>query len=419
MSTATNNPNPLNSGSPGTQQAHSSADPETAMNQLLMKQHDAPKSPFGTLASGASGYVQFKGRPGALELIIDTEAPLLSILEDLQQTLLANRAMLQHVTSLKLNFGMREVDKLQYGEIQRVVMAHHLKITGLILQPEALSSFLEGEFGIPVQIQLPVATSAPRVEKMAQASAQTDTHPTPVDVLRQNVAQVAPGASSVSEGSTSPQRRTVAGGIGPSPAPMIYTPDAMPSLDPLPALPPLDETPQPGYPARTPAQATRPATSASRLSQPSQPSQPMPHSAVAATHPPAPLASSAPSGGGSVQRAVHKVMRTCRAGTSLQFDGDVVIFGDLNAGAEVKASGDIIVLGALLGVAHAGCQGDTSARIYASDLSPTQLRVAHQIAIAPPSEASRQRSRLFFDMAFLNDEQQIEVKSVEAGRVPG
>ncbi|TNE43705.1 MAG: hypothetical protein EP343_33305 [Deltaproteobacteria bacterium] len=111
-------------------------------------------------------------------------------------------------------------------------------------------------------------------------------------------------------------------------------------------------------------------------------------------------------------------MRNCRSGTSLSFEGDVVIFGDLNAGAEVKATGDIIVLGSLLGVAHAGCKGDTEARIFANDLSPTQLRLAHQIAIAPPSTASKQRARMTLEMAYLNHEEQIEVKNVDAGRIP-
>jgi septum site-determining protein MinC len=52
----------------------------------------------------------------------------------------------------------------------------------------------------------------------------------------------------------------------------------------------------------------------------------------------------------------------------------------VNPGAELTASGDIVVFGALRGVAHAGAQGDASARVHAIELAPTQLRIATCIA---------------------------------------
>jgi len=48
----------------------------------------------------------------------------------------------------------------------------------------------------------------------------------------------------------------------------------------------------------------------------------------------------------------------------------------VNPGAEIVAGGDILVFGMLRGVAHAGAQGNADARIYAVELSPTQLRIA-------------------------------------------
>jgi septum site-determining protein MinC len=54
--------------------------------------------------------------------------------------------------------------------------------------------------------------------------------------------------------------------------------------------------------------------------------------------------------------------------------------GDVNPGAELVASGDIVVFGALRGVAHAGAQGDRSARVIALEFAPTQLRIATAIA---------------------------------------
>lgn len=77
------------------------------------------------------------------------------------------------------------------------------------------------------------------------------------------------------------------------------------------------------------------------------------------------------------------IKRTLRSGFSLQFPGHVVVFGDVNPGAEIIAKGDILVWGRLRGVVHAGADGDEDACVCALDLSPTQLRIAGQIAVAP------------------------------------
>ncbi len=71
---------------------------------------------------------------------------------------------------------------------------------------------------------------------------------------------------------------------------------------------------------------------------------------------------------------------TLRGGQSLANVGHIVVVGDVNPGAELVAGGDIVVFGALRGVAHAGAQGDRSARVYALVLEPTQLRIATTIA---------------------------------------
>ena len=71
---------------------------------------------------------------------------------------------------------------------------------------------------------------------------------------------------------------------------------------------------------------------------------------------------------------------TLRGGQALHNLGNIVVIGDVNPGAELVASGDIVVFGALRGVAHAGAQGDRSARVIALELAPTQLRIATAIA---------------------------------------
>jgi septum site-determining protein MinC len=77
------------------------------------------------------------------------------------------------------------------------------------------------------------------------------------------------------------------------------------------------------------------------------------------------------------------VRRTLRSGFSLQHPGHVVVIGDVNPGAEVIAGGDVVVWGRLRGVVHAGAEGNEDAVVCALDLSPTQLRIAGQIAITP------------------------------------
>ena len=77
------------------------------------------------------------------------------------------------------------------------------------------------------------------------------------------------------------------------------------------------------------------------------------------------------------------VRRTLRSGSSVQHGGHVVVIGDINPGAEIIAGGNVIVWGRLRGMVHAGAQGNEQAVVCALDLSPTQLRIAGAIALAP------------------------------------
>lgn len=74
---------------------------------------------------------------------------------------------------------------------------------------------------------------------------------------------------------------------------------------------------------------------------------------------------------------------TLRSGDHLQVDGSVLVLGDVNPGARVSAKGDVRVWGRLRGIAHAGQDGDTSARVVALQLRPLQLRIAGAVARGP------------------------------------
>lgn len=79
------------------------------------------------------------------------------------------------------------------------------------------------------------------------------------------------------------------------------------------------------------------------------------------------------------------IKNTLRSGAKVEFEGNVVIMGDVNPGAEVKAYGNIIVIGTLRGMAHAGANGNDKAFVTALKLIPTQLRIATYIARSPDS----------------------------------
>ena len=94
------------------------------------------------------------------------------------------------------------------------------------------------------------------------------------------------------------------------------------------------------------------------------------------------------------------VRRTLRSGFSLQHTGHVIVIGDVNPGAEIIAGGDVVVWGHLRGMVHAGAEGDEDAIVCALDLSPTQLRIAGQIATTP-----KRRGKSYPEMVRLKDNQ--------------
>ena len=65
-----------------------------------------------------------------------------------------------------------------------------------------------------------------------------------------------------------------------------------------------------------------------------------------------------------------------RSGNRVEFEGSVVILGDINAGAEVIAEDHIIVLGTIRGLAHAGAKGNKKAIIAANSIDAPQIRIA-------------------------------------------
>ena len=114
---------------------------------------------------------------------------------------------------------------------------------------------------------------------------------------------------------------------------------------------------------------------------------------------------------GMVEGSCLFVERTLRSGKSVQFEGHIVILGDVNPGAEIIATGNIVVLGSLRGVAHAGATGERKASVSAYHLAPTQLRIADLVTRAPDGKVGERGP----EIARIKDDQLI----VEAAGMNG
>lgn len=68
-----------------------------------------------------------------------------------------------------------------------------------------------------------------------------------------------------------------------------------------------------------------------------------------------------------------------RSGQKAEFEGSIVILGDVNSGAEIIAEDNIVVLGNLRGMAHAGAKGNEKAIIAAHSIESPQIRIANII----------------------------------------
>lgn len=86
------------------------------------------------------------------------------------------------------------------------------------------------------------------------------------------------------------------------------------------------------------------------------------------------------------------IINTIRSGQLVEFDGNIVIIGDVNPGGELSAKGNIVVLGTLRGIAYAGNDGNEEAIIAALRLNPTQLRIANLITRRPDEDDGNDKS---------------------------
>lgn len=93
-----------------------------------------------------------------------------------------------------------------------------------------------------------------------------------------------------------------------------------------------------------------------------------------------------------------------RSGQKIEFEGSIVIIGDVNAGAEVIAGENIVVLGNLRGLAHAGAKGNKDAVIEASEIDAVQIRIADKIKEIEKNDSEIKQIKT---SAYINDNDEL------------
>ena len=71
------------------------------------------------------------------------------------------------------------------------------------------------------------------------------------------------------------------------------------------------------------------------------------------------------------------IRKTLRSGANIEYDGHVIVNGDVNPGAEIICSGSVYIWGKLRGSVSAGVKGSEAEVICAMNLDPINLRIAN------------------------------------------
>lgn len=98
-----------------------------------------------------------------------------------------------------------------------------------------------------------------------------------------------------------------------------------------------------------------------------------------------------------------------RSGQRVEFEGSLVILGDVNAGAEVIAGENVVVVGILRGLAHAGAKGNKEAIIAAASIEAPQLRIAN-IVKERAINANDEYNNDIKTAAYVNDKDEIIIE---------
>lgn len=101
------------------------------------------------------------------------------------------------------------------------------------------------------------------------------------------------------------------------------------------------------------------------------------------------------------------IRNSLRSGQKEEFEGSLVVLGDVNYGAEVIAGENIVVLGILRGLAHAGAKGNKEAIISAGSIQANQIRIAD---VVKEFEREEFEGSSIKTNAFLNEKDEIIIE---------
>ena len=94
-----------------------------------------------------------------------------------------------------------------------------------------------------------------------------------------------------------------------------------------------------------------------------------------------------------------------RSGQKIEFEGSVVVLGDVNGGAEVIAGENIVILGTLRGLAHAGAKGNKKAIIASNLIDSPQIRIANIV-----KEMEKEELENNYRCAFVNENDEVAME---------
>lgn len=86
-----------------------------------------------------------------------------------------------------------------------------------------------------------------------------------------------------------------------------------------------------------------------------------------------------------------------RSGKKIEYEGSIVVLGDVNSGAEVIAGENIVIVGTLRGMAHAGAKGNRKAMISAVSIEAPQIRIADIIKESEKEEEQERKTYAYIE----------------------
>ena len=101
------------------------------------------------------------------------------------------------------------------------------------------------------------------------------------------------------------------------------------------------------------------------------------------------------------------IKHSLRNGTKIEYEGSVVVLGNVNSGAEITAEDNIVIRGTLRGIAHAGAKGNKKAIIVADSIDSPQIRIANvikELEVSPGNDP-----KIIKNYIYVNDKDEIVI----------